>query len=106
MELPERPQKPFTAEVKTAIALAEQVARELHNYGCTVILKAIDQDQPFLVVECQQPLHMVRFGRSRIGLAPTPGNFLKCRTHLLGCVIEWKVKPLPLPVVGLIGRVH
>ena len=102
----ERPSKVFTDEVKAAIALANQVTRELRKYGCTVVGSAIDHDQPFLIVECHQPLHMVRVGRCQISLAPTPGHFIKCRTYLLGCLIEWQVKPLPAPVSELIGSVH
>ena len=51
-----------------------------------------------------KPLHMIRVGRSGIALVPTPGNFSRCRSFLLGCEIEWLVG-VP-PVAGRIGRVH
>ena len=99
-----RPSKVFTEQVKASLALANQVGRELKAHGCSVKFTCIDGVQPLLVVECEEPLHMIRVGRSGIALVPTPGNFSRCRSFLLGCEIEWVVgKPR---VAGLIGRVH
>ncbi|WP_339665824.1 hypothetical protein [uncultured Pseudomonas sp.] len=96
--------KVFTEQVKAALALANQVGRELRAYGCCVKFTCVDGERPLLVVECDQPLHMVRVGRSSITLVPTPGSFVRCRSYLLGCEIEWLIgKPT---VAGLIGRVH
>ena len=99
-----RPSKVFTEQVKASLALANQVGRELKAHGCSVKFTCIDGVQPLLVVECEQPLHMVRVGRSGMTLERTPGHFVRCRSYLLGCEIEWVVgKPR---VAGLIGRVH
>ena len=96
--------KVFTDQVKASLALANQVGRELRARGCSVKFTAVEGERPFLVVECEQPLHMVRVGRSGMTLERTPGHFVRCRSYLLGCEIEWVVgKPR---VAGLIGRVH
>ncbi|PKM31760.1 MAG: hypothetical protein CVV07_01205 [Gammaproteobacteria bacterium HGW-Gammaproteobacteria-11] len=106
MEQPfERESKVFTDHAKACLALANCVDRELRRYNCSVIFAAIDGDRPFLVVECDQPLHLQRVGWFHATLKPTPGHFIKCRTLLLGCDIEWQIRPSKAPVL-LAKRAH
>ena len=101
----ERESKVFTKKVQQVLALANCVSRELRRFNCVVIFAAVDGDRPFLVVECDQPLHLERSGYFHFALVNTPGVFIKVRTLLLGCDIEWRVRPAQVKQISAM-RVH
>lgn len=92
--------KVFTQRVQNALALANNVTRELRKHNCTVVFAAVDGERPFLVVEADAPLHVVPWGRFGLLLQQTPGNFVACQSYLLGCQIHWKIRPIPIGRVG------
>lgn len=101
----ERESKVFTKKVQQVLALANCVSRELRRFNCVTTFAAVDGDRPFLVVECDQPLHLVRSGHYQFSLVKTPGVFIRVRTLLLGCDIEWRVRPAQVKQINAM-RVH
>lgn len=89
-----RESKVFPPHVQLNLMLANAVDRELRKHGCKVLHADVDGIRPILLVETDTPLHLVRIGRCGLALMPTPGKFVRCRTLLLGCQIEWAVREM------------
>lgn len=100
-EQAQRESKVFTKHFRECLALANVVSRELRRFNCRVVLSGLNGQRPFLVVETDRPLHLERRGYFRLALVPTPGEFLRCRTLLLGCEIEWRPR-----ATAALERVH
>lgn len=82
------------AKVSQGVKLAEVVSRMLKDKGCKVMLSGVHGEQPFLIVEAEQPMHSVALGHLQFDLAPMPGRFIgQCRTLLLQCDVLWLIRP-------------